>query len=598
MPNTLLEQLLNHQAIQTALDHASKVKEHPVGATLTTLGLLGVRTLYKSLKKTRMRNYINGPQSTSFFWGHNPQMNDVINGAGFQVELLEKYGTLCRVKGAMGASFSSHLVKHFIPQILTALKFESQEDRLWIADPRAMQEIIVKEFDSFHESEEFLSWIRVATGNGIITVNGQKHKLQRKLLNPVFTPKHMRNLVPIFQAITNRLEDIVMGEIQEGGGSSATVDIYKWMNNVALEMIGQAGIGHSFGVMEDQESLSEYLSAAGRFFPTTLALWYFRPFLPLLVKIGPVSLRRFVVEYTPLRLVQELKRISDVMHEMAVGVYTQKKEEATNGTLHAQVAAGKDIMTSLLKQNEVMPVEERMSEEELIAQVNTFIFAGSDTTSSALARTLHLLALNTEIQTTLRSEVSEAFNLHGSDLDYDQINSLPYLDAVCREVLRLYPPVLFVERIAQKDCVLPLQCPVKAKDGKTTISQAPIKKGTHIYLSILAANRDKQIWGEDADEFKPSRWLDELPLAVRESKNPGVYSYMMTFLGGPRSCIGFKFSQLEMKIVLVKLIHSFKIEVGEQQIGWGSGGIVKPHVTNADGTLSPSHSMPMKISVV
>ncbi|EUC56016.1 cytochrome P450 family protein, partial [Rhizoctonia solani AG-3 Rhs1AP] len=498
MPNTLLEQLLNHQAIQTALDHASKVKEHPVGATLTTLGLLGVHTLYKSLKKTRMLNYINGPQSTSFFWGHNPQMND----------------------------------------ILTALKFESQEDRLWIADPRAMQEIIVKEFDSFHESEEFLSWIRVATGNGIITVNGQKHKLQRKLLNPVFTPKHMRNretlfqrtcirtnldniVVPIFQAITNRLEDIVMGEIQEGGGSSATVDIYKWMNNVALGMIGQAG-------------------------------------------------RR-------------------CLHA--------EKEEATNGTLHAQVAAGKDIMTSLLKQNEVMPVEERMSEEELIAQVNTFIFAGSETTS-ALARTLHLLALNTGIQTTLRSEVSEAFNLHGSDLDYDQINSLPYLDAVCREVLRLYPPVLFVERIAQKDCVLPLQCPVKAKDGKTTISQAPIKKGTHIYLSILAANRDKQIWGEDADEFKPSRWLDELPLAVRESKNPGVYSYMMTFLGGPRSCIGFKFSQLEMKIVLVKLIHSFKIEVGEQQIGWGSGGIVKPHVTNADGTLSPSHSMPMNISVV
>ncbi|CUA77338.1 Putative cytochrome P450 CYP13A5 [Caenorhabditis elegans] [Rhizoctonia solani] len=574
MSNTVFKQLLNHESVQIAFDHVSKAKEHSVGATLVMLGLWGAYTLHKSLRRARMLSYIEGPQSQSFLWGHTSQMTDAVHGTTLQIELLEKYGTLCRVKGTMG------------------------EDRLWIADPRAMQEIIVKEFDSFHGSEEFLSWIKVAAGNGILTVNGHKHKLQRKLLNPVFTPKHMRNLVPTFQAITNRLEDIVMNKIQEGGGSSAIVDIYKWVNNVALEMIGQAGIGHSFGVMEDQETSSEYLDAAGLFFPTTFQLWYFRPILPFLVKLGPVGFRRFVVEHTPLRLVQELKRVSDVMYNMAVGVYTRKKEEAVNGTIDTQVAAGKDIMTSLLKQNEVMPAEEQMSEEELIAQVNAFVLAGSDTTSSALARTLHLLAQNPKIQATLRAEVSEAFNLHGSNLDYDQINSLPYLDAICREVLRLYPPALFVERIAQKDCVLPLQCPVRAKDGKTTISQVPIKKGTHIYLSILAANRDKQIWGEDADEFKPSRWLDELPLAVRESKNPGVYSYMMTFLGGPRSCIGFKFSQLEMKIVLAKIIHSFKVEASEQHITWRSGGIVKPHVVDADGTMSPFHSMPMKVSVV
>ncbi|KAG8730214.1 cytochrome P450-dit2 [Ceratobasidium sp. 423] len=574
MSNTVLEQVLNSGAVKIALDYAAQAKEHPASTTLGALGLLGAHAICKSLKRSRMLSYIEGPKSSSFLWGHIPQMTDAINGEAVQVELLEKYGTLCRVKGTMG------------------------EDRLWTADPRAMQEIIVKESELFRGSEEFLSWIKVATGDGILTVHGQKHKLQRKLLNPAFTPKHMRNLVPTFQAITNRLEDIVMSKIQEGGGASAVVDIYKWTNYVALEMIGQAGMGHSFGVMEDQESSSGYLDAAGRFFPTIFQLWYIRPLLPLLVKIGPSSFRRFVVEHTPLYLVQQLKNTSDVMYDMAVGVYTRKKEAAANGTLHAQVAAGKDIMTLLLQQNEVMPPNEQMSEEELIAQVNSFVLAGSDTTSGALARTLYLLALNPEIQATLRAEVSEAFNLHGSDLDYDQLNSLSYLDAICREVLRLYPPILFVERIAQKDWVLPLQHPVKAKDGKTVITQAPIKKGTHIYLSILAANRDKQIWGEDADEFKPSRWLEELPLAVRESKNPGVYSHLMTFLGGPRSCIGFKFSQLEMKIVLIKLIHAFKFELGEQQISWGSGGIVKPHVTQADGTMSPFHSMPMKFSVV
>ncbi|CAE6536421.1 unnamed protein product [Rhizoctonia solani] len=573
MSTTTLEQAQNLEITKIALEFAAKAKEHPIGAVLGTLGLLAVHALYKSFRSSRAFSYLDGPEPPSFIWGHLPQLFD---------------------SGVMG------------------------EDQLWTADLRAMHEMVVKEHDSFRESEGFLSWIKLVSGDNLITVHGDKHKLQRKLLNPVFTPKHMRDrmkahstsLIVILILISMQLcphsvqlptmqvilEDIVTNRIQEGGSTSATVDIYKWMNYVALEMIEQGGMGHSFGVMENKES--EYLKAAGRFFPTTFQLWYIRPFLPQLMKIGPRSFRRFIVEHTPFGPIQEVKAVSDVMDAEAVGIYSRKKEAAANGTLHAQVAAGKDIMTLLLKQNELMALDQQMTEDELVAQVNGFVFAGSDTTSTALARILHLLALYPKIQDTLRTEVSEAFQLYGSDPDYDQLNSLHYLDAVCRETLRLYPPVLFVERIAQKDWVLPLQHPIKSKDGKTLITEIPVKKGTNIYLSILAANRDKQTWGEDADQFKPSRWLDELPLAVRESKNPGVYSSTMTFLGGPRACIGFKFSQLEMKIVLAKLIKAFKFELGEHQIGWGSDGITKPYITYADGTKSPSHTMPMKVSIV
>ncbi|KAJ1307117.1 hypothetical protein OPQ81_001235 [Rhizoctonia solani] len=591
MSHTLLEQTLNSEAAKTALELAAKAKEHPIGVALGTLGLLGAHAFFKSIKNSRAFNNIDGPESPSFLRGHVPQVFDTVHGEKLQADLLKNYGTMCRLKGLLGVRYLKSLDVDFRLQLTTI----PQEDQLWTADPRAMHEIVIKEVDSFRLSDNFLSWIKVTTGENLITVHGQKHKLQRKLLNPVFTPNHMRDLVPTFGGIANHLEDIFMNKVQQGGGASAMVDIFKWLNYGAFEMIGQAGMGHSFDIMEGKES--SYLKAADRFFPITFELWYIRPLLPRLMKIGSKSFRRFVVDHTPLPAVKELREIARVLDDVAVDIYNRKKEAAANGTLDAQVAAGKDIMTSLLRQNELMPPGEQMSEEDLIGQVNGFVFAGSDTTSSALARTIHLLALHPDVQDTLRAEVSEAFKLYGSDLDYGQLNSLTYLDAVCREMLRLHPPVLFVERIAQKNCVLPLQYPVKARDGKTMITEVPIKKGTNIYVSIIAANRDKQTWGEDADEFKPSRWLQELPSAVQESKIPGVYANIMTFSGGPRSCIGFRFTQLEMKVVLTKLINAFRFDLGEQQICWSTDGVSKPYVRHADGTHG-SHGMPMKISMV
>lgn len=81
----------------------------------------------------------------------------------------------------------------------------------------------------------------------------------------------------------------------------------------------------------------------------------------------------------------------------------------------------------------------------LLLSRSTFIFAGADTTTSALCRTLHLLALNPRVQERLRQEVTVARQERG-DLDYDELMGLPFLDAVCREVFRVYPPVSTVLR--------------------------------------------------------------------------------------------------------------------------------------------------------
>jgi cytochrome P450 len=75
-----------------------------------------------------------------------------------------------------------------------------------------------------------------------------------------------------------------------------------------------------------------------------------------------------------------------------------------------------------------------------------------------------------------------------------------------------------------------------------------VPKGTAVHVGIWASNINQELWGEDAQEWNPQRWLKPLPksLTDHDTKIPGVYSHLMTFSGGPRACIGFKFSQLEM----------------------------------------------------
>ena len=77
----------------------------------------------------------------------------------------------------------------------------------------------------------------------------------------------------------------------------------------------------------------------------------------------------------------------------------------------------------------------------------TFILAGMDTTSNALSRILHLLAQHTDVQQKLRAEIVEAQGGEHTDISYDNVIKLPYMDAVCRETLRLYAPVMLSSRM-------------------------------------------------------------------------------------------------------------------------------------------------------
>lgn len=146
---------------------------------------------------------------------------------------------------------------------------------------------------------------------------------------------------------------------------------------------------------------------------------------------------------------------------------------------------------------------------------------------------------------------------------------------------------------ATKDTVLPLSRPIRTRDGHQ-ISAIPLKAGTTVMMGLAAANRSKFVWGEDAREFKPERWEDVEKTEKDRSKSlPGVWSSILTFLGGARACIGYRFALLEMKIILSHLIQTFEFKEADVNISWRIGAIQSPHT---DGKDEPS--LPLLLNAV
>jgi len=252
----------------------------------------------------------------------------------------------------------------------------------------------------------------------------------------------------------------------------------------------------------------------------------------------------------------------------------------------------RDLLSLLVKANTTadLPPSQRMNDEDVLAQVPTFLVAGHETTSSATAWALFALTQNPEAQTKLRDEL---LTVGTDNPTMDELHALPYLEAVVRESLRIHAPVPFTARVATKDDFIPLSTPVRDEHGNM-LEGLRIRKGENILIPILPLNRAKSIWGEDALEFRPERWQN-----IPEAANtiPGLWSNLMTFLGGPRACIGYRFSLVETKALLFTLIRAFEFElaVPPSDLVKRSGLVQRP-VVKSD--VKAGNQMPMILKSV
>ncbi|CUA74416.1 Putative cytochrome P450 cyp-13B1 [Caenorhabditis elegans] [Rhizoctonia solani] len=501
---------------------------------IVTLGYIFRRFLLPSAYPN-----IDGPPCKNVFSGH---IFDIFSphNISFHDTLQDTYGSVTKVKGKFG-----------------------KED-LYVSDPRFLHEVLVKEVHTvFRHPQGFYEIMAATFGLGLLATTGELHKAQRKL------------------------KDAITRDI--GGAERKEIDMLHWCSKVALELIGQAGLGHSFGVLEGIES--EYSHAVKSFNPALAAVMPFLPLFSLIYRSVPTPVQHKLAGWAPITSVRKLKEIVEIQDRQAQSILTQKREMLDKGSSDDM----QDIMSVLLKANLEADEKDRLPEDQLLGQMNLLIEAGHETTSGALARILQILSSNLSLQDRLRAELERA----PTGQSYDELNALPFLDALCRETLRLYAPVPFTERETLRDWVVPLRYPLKGTDGKL-ITDIYVKKGTSIYVGLREANRCKETWGEDADEFKPDRWLDDLPSSVHGAKTSGVYSSMMTFSAGPRACIGFKFSLLELKIVLSTLIKSFKFTQGSAQVKWLSCVTMVPYPEKTMDCIADGQQpqLPLQVSVL
>jgi cytochrome P450 len=158
--------------------------------------------------------------------------------------------------------------------------------------------------------------------------------------------------------------------------------------------------------------------------------------------------------------------------------------------------------------------------EDLVNQSKTLLAAGHETSATAVTWGIYLLSLPcySHIQSRLRAEIRAHLPSpeSGEPITSDMLDSLPYLNAVSKEIMRVHPPVPMMARLSNED---------------TDICGVKIPKGTDVRVHVWAVNKSKKLWGEDARIFRPERWLEDVHGGAES------LSYL-TFGYGPRSCIG------------------------------------------------------------
>ncbi|KAL1882093.1 hypothetical protein VTK73DRAFT_2502 [Phialemonium thermophilum] len=184
-------------------------------------------------------------------------------------------------------------------------------------------------------------------------------------------------------------------------------------------------------------------------------------------------------------------------------------------------------------------VKSGVSEDYMVDQVLSTIVAGRDTTAMALTAVFWFLARSPDVVDKLRKEILAA---GVEDPSWEQLKDMRYLNNVLKEALRLCPPVATNSRVANRDLVLP--------HGGGPDGQLPVlvPKGTPVRWSLHSLQRRNDIYGPDANEFRPERWDDDLRVG---------WEYI-PFHGGPRICLGQQFALTQMAYTVYRVFRHFK----------------------------------------
>lgn len=402
-------------------------------------------------------------------------------------------------------------------------------ERLSIAQDDAIKQITVRNPYNYPKPLRAKLWMVRILGEGVLLAEGDTHVRQRKALAPGFSISSIRTLTPIFWQKALLLAELWKEEMVAEKVRSKSFEVLEWLNRTTLDIIGSAGLGTEIDSLRNPDApLREAYRLVFAFDVMSRVFHGLAAFIP-------------VTKYLPAKMNRDMQMSRDIILNKAADIISEKTEFAKSSNGHK----GKDIISLIIKDNLKATGENSLSFEESRDQVMTFLGAGHDTTATSVAWTLHLISKYPEVQAKLRAEIKEHMPfLFDEDkrtkseyLDKADADRLPYLDNVCKETLRYIPAIPMTVR----QNVLP-----------DKLGDYEIPAGTTVYILAQVINRMPDYWGPTADNFDPDRW-ENLPPTYTQNA-------FMTFLQGPRGCIGRKFAEVEMKLLLCSLLSMYSFE--------------------------------------
>lgn len=403
--------------------------------------------------------------------------------------------------------------------------FEFTKPIIVLKDPELIKSIAIKNFDKFPGRQAFVDEsIDPLFACNMFNIIGDYWQEMKNLLSPTFTSNRMRIM---YTTMTRNAENYVNSLLDMSRDKRRMFSTKDFFTRYTCDTIAECLYGINVDTLKEPENDFYLLGKEGTNFDGafTIKLWIARFYPRILLWLGLKFIPERVIDFFKSFIDQTVKR----RDEMGIS-YPDMIQLMIDG----RSKPNKHLKLDLI---------------EMTSQAFTFFFGGFDTTSTQICITAHELAVNPKVQKRLQEEIDEVMQRTDENPNYEDIQGMLYLDAVFNETMRRHPQASILERVCVKD----FELPAALSGGKTFILTAGMK----IWIPVVGIHMDSRIY-ENPEIFDPRRFYGK-KVTINDAVNLG-------FGIGPRACIGSRFSVLEAKVLLVRLLRRFDLKSNEKTL--------------------------------
>ena len=370
-----------------------------------------------------------------------------------------------------------------------------------ITDPANVEHVLKTRFDNYPKGPGWQERFQEVLGAGIFNADGEAWRVQRKTASHMFSQGSFKtNMLHVFVKHGHKLQDMLLG-----AKSGEAIDIANVFFRFTLDSIGEIAFGKDIG------SLHQDIPFANAFDGAQYSVQL--RFLTLFWKMQKFTPRER-------KLAENIQTLNSFCTELIKERRAEGKNSGRSDLLSLFLESGDDV-----------------DDEFLRDVIINYTIAGRDTTAQALAWAVYMLNKHPEVERKVIAEIDEVIGQN--EVVFEHTKKLPYLHAVFSEVVRLWPSVPKDSKYALADDVLP--------DG------TQIKAGDWVLYVPYVMGRRTELWGPDAREFKPERWL-------AAGFKPSPFKFI-SFNAGPRTCLGQHMAFLEAKVALAMIYQKVRLRL-------------------------------------